>query len=251
MAYAVISDIHSNMPALEAVFDDIESQGITDVYCLGDVIGYGPHPEPCADLIMERCKGVVCGNHDEALLLGGLGFNGRARKAIEWTTDQIKPGFFSGPVVRKRWQFLTELDMKIVRDRDLFIHGSPRDFTSEYVLPGDAHDHNKMGEIFEAIDHRLFLGHSHLPMVMTDEYEVLFPDDVHGEFECDPEQKVIINVGSVGQPRDRNPRACYVVVDDNVIRWRRVDYPFMTTVDSIKSIDRLDSFLGERLIAGM
>jgi len=252
MKFAVVSDIHSNIPALDAVLKDIEEQKVEKLICLGDVIGYGPHPIECAEKIMNRCDVVICGNHDEALKMGGLGFNGRARRAIEWTQEQLRPGFFSGMTVRKRWEFLTNLPMLHKEDRDLFIHGSPRDYTSEYVLPNDAQfgETPKLKEIFEQVDWRLFLGHTHLPMILTDEYECITPEKVDNEWECNEDEKVIINVGSVGQPRDKNPRASYVVVDGPKVTWRRVEYDFMTTVNRIKQIEKLDSSLGERLISG-
>ena len=103
MPYAIVSDIHSNIEALSVVLDDIEKLGITDILCLGDVVGYGPNPLECVDLIMERCKVTLKGNHDEALVHGAYAFNLRAQKAIEWTRDQLKPGFFSGSAVRRRW----------------------------------------------------------------------------------------------------------------------------------------------------
>ena len=253
MRYALISDIHSNIPALEAVLDDIKSQNVEKIYCLGDVIGYGPYPNECAEMVMNACEYVICGNHDEALRLGGIGFNRKARDAIEWTREQLEPGFFSGNKVRRRWEFLTKLPMSYKLERDYFVHGSPRDFTSEYVLPHDAQfgPTPKLQEIFAEVDNRLFLGHTHLPMILTDEYELLIPDDLGNEWESDPEQKVIINVGSVGQPRDKNPEACYVIVNGPKIQWRRVKYDLQNTVDRIKNIDRLDVSLAERLLVGV
>jgi predicted phosphodiesterase len=96
VVYAIISDIHSNIEALTEVLKDIDTAGIKDILCLGDVVGYGPNPLECTDTIMQRCKITLKGNHDEALVHGAYAFNMRAQKAIDWTRDQLKPGFFSG-----------------------------------------------------------------------------------------------------------------------------------------------------------
>lgn len=252
MKFAIVSDIHSNITALEAVLADIESQGVKTIYCLGDVIGYGPHPKECADLIIKHCDKIICGNHDEALTLGGIGFNGRAKRAIEWTAEQLKPGFFSGMSARRRWDKLTNLELKFEIEDDMFVHGSPRDCTTEYILPSDASFGltSKLDEIFSMFKNRLFVGHSHLPMILTDEAELLIPENIGNEYETDPEQQVIINVGSVGQPRDQNPKSCYVIVDGTKIIWRRVEYDMSKTVADIKSIEKLDISLAERLLAG-
>jgi diadenosine tetraphosphatase ApaH/serine/threonine PP2A family protein phosphatase len=252
MEYAIISDIHSNTPALEAVLEDIDSRRIKKIICLGDVVGYGPHPIECADLIMKRCETVICGNHDEALTLGGVGFHQVARDAIQWTKEQLQPRMLSSGATKDRWAFLTKLKKEHRDGSDRFIHGSPRDFTCDYILPGDAAfgRTSKLDEIFDAFDHRLFVGHSHLPMAMTEDCEVIIPSHVGNEYECDPAQKVVINVGSVGQPRDKDPRACYAVVDGSKVTWRRVEYDLMTTVRRIESIERLSGRLAERLITG-
>ena len=101
--YAVISDIHSNLAALTAVLADLDALGVRDVRCLGDVVGYGPDPLECVDLVLARAQVVVRGNHDEALVHGAYGFHLRAKEAIDWTRDQLKPGLLSGPAVRRRW----------------------------------------------------------------------------------------------------------------------------------------------------
>jgi predicted phosphodiesterase len=135
MVFAAISDVHANLEALEQVFADIDRQGIKDVFCLGDIVGYGPTPLACVDKIFERCRVIVRGNHDEALLSGAYGFHGRAREAIDWTREQLKPGFFSGINVRTRWERMTQLPLIHQEGDFTFVHGSPRDPTTEYVIP--------------------------------------------------------------------------------------------------------------------
>lgn len=254
MAFAIISDLHSNIEALSNVFEDIDKQGITDIVCLGDVVGYGPNPVECTDLVMQRARVCLKGNHDEALVHGAYAFNMRAQKAIDWTRDQLKPGFFSGSAVRKRWDFLTNLELRHEEFGFLFIHGSPRDPTNEYILANEIGfgPNDKFEEIFASFDKALFVGHTHLPCVISSEYDTATAEEINNEWDLNKNDvKAIINVGSVGQPRDRDPRACYVVVDGDKVRWRRVEYDFMKTIDKIERIAQLDNALGSRLKEGM
>lgn len=253
--YAIISDLHSNIEAVQVVLDDIESLGITDIICLGDVVGYGPMPLECVDLVMQRCRVTLKGNHDEALVHGAYAFNLRAQKAIEWTRDQLKPGFFSGSAVRRRWEFLTNLPLRHEEGPDLFIHGSPRDPTNEYILATEIGfgPTEKFEEIFAGFERMLFVGHTHMPCVITDKYETKTSSELDNCYTYPDmaDQKVIVNVGSVGQPRDRDNRACYVVVDGNKISWRRVEYDITKTVTQMEAIAQLDAALAARLKEGI
>ena len=254
MAFAMISDIHSNIEALTRVFADIEEQGITEILCLGDVVGYGPNPVECTDLVMTKSRVTLKGNHDEALVHGAYAFNVRAQKAIDWTRDQLKPGFFSGSAVRRRWEYLTNLPLRHEEYGFQFIHGSPRDPTNEYILATEIGfgPNDKFEEIFASFDKALFVGHTHLPCVITADYETATAGDLNYEWSMsENDVKVIVNIGSVGQPRDRDNRACYAIVDDDKIRWRRVEYDFSKTIDKISRITQLDDALGARLKEGM
>lgn len=251
--YAVISDIHANQPALEAVLRDIDAQKIQDVICLGDVVGYGPDPLQCVDLIQERCSLTVMGNHEEALVkeAAAWGFHAVARSAITWTRDQMEPGFFSGPIVRRRWEFVRDLPLRAERGPDVFVHGSPRDPTTEYLLANEvAWNPAKYEEVLEATDRFLFVGHTHLPCVIDQGLTVQSLDELGGVYRRPAGQRAIVNVGSVGQPRDRDPRACYAVVDGDQVTWRRVSYDVPATVARIQGIDELDDRLAKRLEAG-
>ena len=253
--YAIVSDIHSNIEALTVVLQDIDSMGIKDIYCLGDVVGYGPNPLECVDLIMERCKVTLKGNHDEALVHGAYAFNLRAQKAIEWTRDQLKPGFFSGSAVRRRWEFLTNLPLRHELGDDLLIHGSPRDPTNEYILATEIGfgPTEKFEEIFQSFNRMLFVGHTHMPCVITDRYETKTSTELENKYTFPDltDKRVIVNVGSVGQPRDRDPRASYVVVDDTTVTWRRLEYDFEKTAAKIEGIALLDTALAARLKEGI
>ena len=253
MVYAIISDIHSNIEALGEVLKDIEKRGVKDILCLGDVVGYGPNPLECTDLIMTRCKLSLKGNHDEALVHGAYAFNMRAQKAIDWTRDQLKPGFFSGSAVRKRWEFLTNLALRHEDGPVLFIHGSPRDPTNEYVLATEIGfgPTEKFEEIFASFKKLLFVGHTHLPCVITDEYESKTSAELENAWTYPGKGKAIINVGSVGQPRDRDNRASYVTVDGDKVEWHRIPYDFATTMNKMDKISQLDQALAARLKEGI
>jgi diadenosine tetraphosphatase ApaH/serine/threonine PP2A family protein phosphatase len=257
MTYAVISDLHANLPALEVVLADIDAQGIDEIYCLGDVVGYGPDPLACVDLMSERSRVTVQGNHDQALVHGAYGFHLRARDAIDWTRDELKPGFFSGRRVRDRWNWITSLPLRFERGPDVFVHGSPRDPTSEYLLAAWVDTQRESFEdAFSATQRLLFTGHTHLPCAITDTYDVLLPANLEEGFVVGArgESRAIVNVGSVGQPRDKDPRACYVVVHeegaDLRIEWRRLPYAIETTVARVDAQPRLHPSLGERLRHG-
>ena len=137
----------------------------------------------------------------------------------------------------------------------MFIHGSPRDPTNEYILATEIGfgPTEKFEEIFAGFERMLFVGHTHMPCVITDKYETKTSTELENKYVYPDmaDQKVIVNVGSVGQPRDRDPRACYVVVDGDTISWRRVEYDVEKTVARMDSIAQLDAALSARLKEGI
>jgi len=243
---ALISDIHSNLEGLEAVLADIREQGIKEVYCLGDIIGYGPNPCECIDLAME-CDVCLLGNHDQGALFDPEGFNAGAERAIFWTRDQLENSRTGSGTAR--WEFLGELPRNRREDGILFVHGSARNPLNEYVFPEDIYNPRKMEKIFALIERTCFQGHTHVPGVFTQTLNFLSPEEVGHRYQLTGE-KTMINVGSVGQPRDGDRRACYVVLEDDVVTFRRVDYPAEVTRDKIYAIPELENFLGDRLLVG-
>ena len=282
MRRALISDIHGNLEALEVVLDDIKAQKVDEIFCLGDVIGYGPNPRECIDRVMEHCTMTLLGNHDQGAMFDPDGFNIGAERAIFWTRDQLE-----SPHDRanneKRWEFLGMLPRTHRHDSFLFVHGSPRNPLSEYIFPEDIYNHRKMERLFQLVEKYCFQGHTHVPGVFTESYQFYSPEEIDHEYTLG-DGKVMINVGSVGQPRDGDPRSCYVILDDGVeasaagaapsrpedsteerddrtpvrpeptgpvrVTFRRLPYDFEATIQKIYAVPDLDPFLGDRLRQG-
>ncbi|MGN6134675.1 MAG: metallophosphoesterase family protein [Aureliella sp.] len=251
MRQALISDIHSNLEALSTVLADIARQKIDRIVCLGDIVGYGPNPCECLDLVIAKADLTILGNHDQAALFDPEGFNPVALKAIYWTRDVLDRAPGRASVVNRRWDFLSELPKKRAEGDILFVHGSPRDPTNEYVFPETIYDQNRMKTLFEQFKRLSFQGHTHMPGVFTTDGEFIPPEECDYRFAIGDE-KLMVNVGSVGQPRDEDPRSCYVILDDRKqeIEFRRLEYDFETTISKIYEIPDLDDMLGDRLRSG-
>ncbi len=243
---AIISDIHGNLEGFQAVLEDIKQQGIDDIVCLGDIVGYGPNPRECIDLVME-CKACILGNHDQGALFDPEGFNAGAARAIFWTRQTLESG--DREQSERRWEFLGNLPRLIRHGDFLYVHGSARNPLNEYVFPEDIYNQRKMERIFGLVDQYCFEGHTHIPGIFTEDQKFHAPEDIDFEYTL-AEQKILINVGSVGQPRNNDNRSSYVVLDDKQITFRRVEYDFDKTAQKIYDIPELDNFLGDRLRNG-
>ena len=243
---AIISDIHGNIEALTAVLDDMADQNIDEIFCLGDVVGYGPNPRECIDACRDFNL-VLLGNHDNGALFDPDGFSSGAERAIFWTRQQLEDTSIEG--AEERWDFLAKLPRTFRVDDHLFVHGSPRSPLNEYVFPEDIYNQRKIERIFGFIHQYCFQGHTHVPGVFTENCRFYSPTEIGNEFELN-EQKVMVNVGSVGQPRDGDPRSSYVTVEDNKLTFHRVQYDPTKTCEKIYAIEALDNFLGDRLFEG-
>jgi diadenosine tetraphosphatase ApaH/serine/threonine PP2A family protein phosphatase len=252
MRVALISDLHSNREALDAVFADIDTQRVDAVYCLGDVVGYGPEPEYCVDVVRKRCQLCLMGNHDDALFRDASDFNPHARGAIEFTRERMLPAWYSSGEKKARWRYLRELPLSHNQGRFLFVHGSPRDPVREYVLSTDGYlNPDKLRAIFESFDGVALGGHTHHPGLHDQNLRF------HGlngadtlSLELPAGKRFFINVGSVGQPRDSDNRACYAILEDERITWRRVPYDFQITAEKIVRTGKLSEVLARRLAMG-
>lgn len=227
MRTLIISDIHANITALEAVLQDAEP--FEQVWCLGDVVGYGPNPNAC----VERVKGLpgikcVQGNHDAAVtgVIGMEAFNYEARASLEWLESRLTKE-------NKRW--LSALDEKLEVDGITLVHGSPRRPIWEYVM-----DLVTARQNMREFDTQICLvGHTHIPSLFQLEGEVLKSTRLYfmqTDMPFKLENKCILNPGSVGQPRDHNPKASYLIYDDVDENWtyKRVGYDIQTVQQQIR-----------------
>ncbi len=250
---AIISDIHANLEALEKVIEDIDRRSIQEIFCLGDIIGYGPNPRECIE-ICRRAQWSLLGNHEEAVLFHAEDFNAKARRAVDWTRNQLNSSEFDRVKNNALWDYLGELKKKKREGDILYVHGSPRQPTREYVLPKDAEDTEKMSEIFEGFGRVCFAGHTHIAGVFypnKDAYEFRYAAQIGNEYRLDNGVgKVFINVGSVGQPRDGDNRACYITMDEEIVRFHRLEYDYKKTMKKIYEIEDLADYLAKRLEEG-
>lgn len=276
--FAIISDIHSNLEALQTVLADIDRRGIKQIYCLGDVIGYGASPKECLDLVMERCAACVCGNHDHAVFYEPFNFNVGAERACYWT----RRVFEEEPNKAKRdrrWEMLGRLPMRQEAHGLLMVHASPRRPVNEYLFAEDVYTNpNKILANFDKLEEQhkaCVVGHTHVPGVFLDDPYFDPPGELPEAnfYVITDDEKAIINVGSVGQPRDHDPRACYVVVYENgesplgedspaagaaprnggfraTLEFVRLEYDIEKAVKKVLAIEELDDFLGTRLLEG-
>lgn len=228
MRILVISDIHANLTALEAVLED--AGGIDATYCLGDLVGYGPDPNKCIDRI-KQLQNVTCliGNHDAAALdkIQIDTFNPEARLAVLWTRKTLTP---------ENKEYLINLEEYLVIGDVTIAHGSPRQPVWEYLL--DTRTATQNFDFFTTPF--CFVGHSHLPVIYhlnngRQWAELIIPEPLT-ERQLTP--RAILNPGSVGQPRDRDPRAAYAIFDPDNLTWElhRVAYDIASVQTRMKAV---------------
>lgn len=241
MKVALISDVHSNLEALNKVLRDIERQGVEKIHFLGDVVGYGCNPNECVKLVNKHCDIKLLGNHDYAVMgLESLAnFNQMAQASIEWTQTVLS---------RKATEFLADFEMEASYLDYHLVHsapGIPEEW--HYILsPDQAAIH------FDSFNESVcFIGHSHSPAVFARDIKERITTQTKTALKLSPDNKYLINIGSVGQPRDNDPRACYVILDTDrrSIRYRRVEYDIEKTQSKMRKA-MLPDFLVERIAVG-
>lgn len=275
MPTAIVSDVHGNAEALDAVLADVAGRGVTRMVSLGDIIGYGPEPLRTIDLIRKHCDWSLMGNHDFGVLYEPTNFNPGAESAAYWTREALdaEP---DDALRAQRYEFLGKLKVRYVeigpdgRTPLLFVHGSPRRPINEYIFPDDVvNSPEKLGIVFDRVQRIAFCGHTHVPGVFTDEPDFYPPGELTDQiYQMNDHEKAIVNVGSVGQPRDFDPRASYVILHEpNVIartdggasvtvgpmggiQFIRVPYNIQATATKIRAIPQLHDSLADRLFDG-
>jgi len=248
---AFISDIHSNTEALGAVLAEIDRLGADRILCLGDVIGYGPEPRATLLKVIDICEFSLLGNHEHGCMFYASDFNPRARQAIDWTRDQLNRRDCPRDENNRLWNFLDRMEKTHEEGIMLLVHGSPRDPVKEYIVPRDSADQPKMRGCFELFGERqlCFIGHSHVPGVYPETGGYVSPAECSYRWVPNG-TRAIVNVGSVGQPRDGDTRAAFATFDGETVSFHRVEYDFEATMAKIRAIPELPDYLADRLRAG-
>jgi predicted phosphodiesterase len=238
---AVLSDIHGNLHALEAVLQSVDEDGPDAVWSLGDLVGYGPRPNECCALVADRADVCLIGNHD----LGVLGrldlddFSYDAAASARWTAEVLKDG---------PRRYLESLESQSEEGRYGLYHASARDPVWEYVLTPFA----ALASFATSQADVLLVGHSHVALAFKLADQRLETTIAPGGTELDlsGEGRWILNPGSVGQPRDGDSRAAYLLIDNDRVRYRRIEYPVERTQEEIRA-EGLPEPLADRLAHGL
>jgi predicted phosphodiesterase len=241
MKVAVLTDIHANLPALEAVLEATEQAGLTQRWCLGDVVGYGAQPDQCAALAKEHCELSLVGNHDLAVTgeIDTEVFSASAAAAVEWTRQNTKD---------ETMEFLKSLKPQNT-DKDVGLyHASPRDPVWEYVLAVD-----QALECMDEMPGRIgMIGHSHVALYFSDAKEGGEGGQAPDGHRIDlSEGRWLLNPGSVGQPRDGDTRAAWLELDTDewTATYHRIEYDIGRAADAIREAG-LPDLLADRLSVG-
>ena len=235
---------------MKAVLEDCSAQGVERIVGLGDIIGYGPDPRECLLLCKDFSINLM-GNHEEAVLFDPIGFNPRARAAVEWTKQQLMSPDYTREENGVLWQILDTMKVSHTLGDVFLAHGTPREPTREYLFVQDCtEDPAKVESIFDSFPtHTAFVGHTHVAGVFVDGPRFISPDQLEDGIHLCGTGKSVINVGSVGQPRDGDPRSSYVIIEENKVQFRRVEYPVEETVKRFRATP-LPENLALRLVEG-
>jgi len=239
MRIAVISDIHANKEALDAVIESIEKHSINKMYCLGDLVGYGVEPKYCIDTVKEIFDVCLKGNHDHVASKGDgySQFNSDAQVSAKWTSKNI---------LKKHKMYLGNLELTSSLEKMFFVHSTP-DKPEQWKYISNA---LQAGRQFPYFDGKIcFVGHAHIPGLYTvDGYDRMYRE---GLIFLDKTKRYIVNVGSVGQPRDMDPRACYVIYDEDwgTIEFVRILYDVYRASKKIAEAG-ISEFNAKRILVG-
>jgi len=233
MKYAVISDIHANLEALTKAVSIIDGKQVDEIICLGDVVGYGANPNECVDIVRRRCSTVVLGNHDEAALdpAGPHQFNPIAQKAIEWTAAQLTD---------ESSEFLSSRQMVEKKENIFLVHSSPHSPELwDYIVNAD-----DAADAIQYFDEMIcFIGHTHVPGIFS---------AAGRSRSIGRSERHLVNVGSVGQPRDGNPMLAFGIFDSDAWEYELIRSEYNIQLASEKILRAgLPQELGYRLMYGM
>ncbi|MGA3050719.1 MAG: metallophosphoesterase family protein [Chitinispirillaceae bacterium] len=244
MRRAFVSDIHANLEALEAVLEDIGKQAVDEIICLGDIVGYGAEPNECTEIIRKRSAIVLLGNHDAASvkLLDTNLFNNFAQAAIDWTVQILQ---------KAHCTYLLSLPLTATREPFTFVHATPYEPGRWYYITSLEEASFNFRHFGTEV---CLVGHTHIPMIVVlDEGKKVYARQAgHINLRETPGARFLINVGSVGQPRDRIAKSCYGIFDDATgeFFFRRVAYDIPKTQTRMRKAN-LPEFLITRLTDGI
>ena len=239
MKYALLSDIHANLEALETCLALCEEAGADRFVCLGDIVGYGADPAACVDAVLRRADVTVMGNHDAAVarLTDVSSFNALAREAVKWTQEQV---------AGDRMNFLAGLPYMQSENGLLFVHATPASPEQWYYISSYRDARLYFGDFDEKI---CFVGHSHYPGIYAEDGGGI--PHTNGKIPLDPSDRYIINTGSVGQPRDGDPRLSFALYDPDEYAVEIVRHEYDIEGARAKILaHRLPAFLADRLLRG-
>lgn len=248
---AVLGGVHGNLQALQAVLADLEERGVRRLVCLGGVVGYGPNPVEVLELLRERCEFVLRGRWEDSLVRGNRYFGHNARRCLEWTRRRLVEASSES---WDRVRYLGQLPLRRDEGRDLYLYGTPgAPIHGRFILEDIRH--RELGglgfqESFEDFERFLFTAAANRPLVATRDQECFPPVDIQRTYRCE-DRPAIVHVGSVGQPRDRDTRACYVILRGDEVEWRRVEYPVEETARLIEATPGIPRVFAQRLRAGV
>ena len=265
--YALLSDIHANIEALEAVLLDLEKRNIDEILVLGDIIGYGPNPRECWEKVHKIAKLILIGNHEQEIIAPDDEYMGKdVKEMLKWTEQQLQDcntwKTFVKPITVENY---TQYALRIYNEKT-FVHAAAHSPTKQYIWPGyegfyiiynDQLDSRLLEFMSAFTTQHGFFGHTHVPTVLT-YYKNKLIFDVQGTWNKEKtfigpnsiffvpqgemrisglaNKYVYINPGSVGQPRDGNPRACYAIYDGSSIQFIRAEYNITTTQNKISQL---------------
>lgn len=247
---AILSDIHGNFDAMEAVLADADTFGVESIYCLGDLVGFGPDPIACLQAAMTW-NIVLMGDFDAALM--------DFEKTQDWlktgeagiSLDRLRHDLARHPEGERLRAFLKSRPLQQIEGVTYYVHGSPRDPLAGWVFPEDVYLPHKLDSTAELFQDTCFCGHTHIPGIFCRSLEGVWtyhaPPEVDNLWRLD-DRKIFCNVGSVGQPRDGDPRACYVLYATDSITFRRVGYNHEATFAKLRDLG--DHGSAARLLEG-
>lgn len=244
---AILSDIHGNLEALTAVLHRLESFDVDSMICLGDTVGYGPNSVECLRIVSQWAIAIM-GDWDMALVEHNPSeWNPAVNRHIEWMREHVS----SDSQAEELYRAVGGFKRTLTERGYLFTHGTP-DNMRDFLFPEELYSPAKLDRVAEQFGSAMFVGHTHIPgLFLHDGSEWAYLEGKEGQiFNIDDYHKVICNVGSVGQPRDGDPRASFVLLDGPVIQFHRIQYDVRAAISKIEAIPEIDDLHGQRLLDG-